>query len=115
MKLSVEEIARVCHEVNRAYCQSQGDNTQLPWEQAPEWAKKSAIVGVNLHITNPDAGPKASHESWFAQKDADGWVYGPEKLPEFKQHPCMVPFEDLPLAQQAKDYIFRGVVRALAE
>jgi len=27
-------IAKVCHEANRAYCESIGDNSQLSWEDA---------------------------------------------------------------------------------
>lgn len=104
------EIARVCHEANRAYCQSLGDDSQLPWDNAPEWQKKSALLGVDLHATNPDAGPKASHDSWKAQKEADGWVYGEVKDADKKTHPCMMDFDQLPVEQQAKDYIFRAIV-----
>ena len=49
----------------------------------------------------------------MAQKIEDGWTYGPEKNPDLKQHPCLVPFHELPREQQAKDYIFRAVVRVL--
>lgn len=106
-------IARVCHEVNRAYCQALGDNSQPSWEDAPQWQKDSALLGVQLHLSG-DHGPEASHESWMAQKVADGWIYGPEKDPACKVHPCIVPFDQLPREQQAKDFIFRAVVRALA-
>lgn len=111
--MTPNEIARVAHEVNRAYCQALGDNSQPAWESAPQWQRDSARLGVQLHTEDPNAGPAASHESWMAQKVAEGWVYGPEKNPELKQHPCMVPFDELTLEQQAKDYIFRGVVLAL--
>lgn len=110
--MTPSEIARVCHEVNRAYCQALGDNSQPAWEDAPEWQRNSAMLGVNLHLSG-EHGPEASHASWMAEKIAAGWVYGPEKDPEKKQHPCMVPFDQLPIAQQAKDYLFRGVVHAL--
>lgn len=106
------EIARVAHEVNRAYCHALGDNSQPTWEDAPQWQKDSAILGVELHM-NEEHGPEASHAAWMAQKVADGWIYGPEKDPACKVHPCMVPFDQLPLEQQAKDFIFRAVVRAL--
>lgn len=111
--LTPTQIARVAHEVNRAYCQALGDDSQPGWEDAPQWQRDSALLGVSLHTDNPDAGPQASHESWMAQKVADGWVYGPEKRPELKQHHCIVPFDQLPREQQAKDFIFRGVVHAL--
>lgn len=112
--MNSREIARVCHEVNRAYCQALGDDSQVEWHDAPEWQRDSAIAGVEMHLLNPNAGPQASHESWMAQKVADGWVYGPEKHPELKVHPCIVPFDQLPAAQQAKDFIFRAVVHGIA-
>ncbi|MFA7347321.1 MAG: RyR domain-containing protein [Desulfurivibrionaceae bacterium] len=106
----VEACAKTCHEANRAYCLALGDDSQPAWDDAPEWQKESAIKGVLFHIDNPDANASASHESWLANKREDGWVYGPVKDPEAKTHPCIVPFEELPKEQQAKDFIFRGIV-----
>ncbi len=110
--MSRDEIARVCHEVNRAYCQALGDTSQPAWEDAPQWQKDSALLGVNLHCDN-NVGPEASHFSWTTQKVNDGWKYGPVKDVEKKEHPCMVSFDKLPREQQAKDFIFRAVVHAL--
>jgi hypothetical protein len=107
-------IAKVCHEVNRAYCEAFGDHSQPAWEEAPSWQRDSALLGVKLHTEHPESGPEQSHESWLAQKVAEGWVYGPVKDPAKKEHPCMVPFNELPTHQQAKDFIFRAVVHALA-
>lgn len=109
----ISGIARLCHEVNHAYCVALGDMSQVPWEMAPDWQRDSVIKGVELHLVNPSAGPQASHESWMAEKVATGWVYGPVKDPAAKTHPCMVPFDQLPREQQAKDYIFRAIVHAL--
>lgn len=110
--MNTDQIARVAHEVNRAYCQALGDHSQPTWEDAPEWQRSSARMGVDLH-TMGDFGPEASHISWMIQKLDEGWVYGPSKDPALKQHPCIVPFNDLPVEQQAKDFIFRAVVHAL--
>ena len=109
------QIARVAHEVNRGYCRALGDHSQPAWEDAPDWQRASALLGVELHTNNPDAGVEASHASWSAQKVADGWVYGPTKDPVAKRHPCLVPFNELPVAQQAKDYIFKAVINALTQ
>lgn len=111
--LDTRQVARVCHEVNRAYCKTIGDNSQPSWENAPAWQKVSAIDGVHFHLSNPDAGPSASHKNWMADKEADGWKYGPVKDPEKKEHPCMVPYEQLPVEQRAKDYLFIAVVKAM--
>ncbi|MDR6886140.1 MULTISPECIES: RyR domain-containing protein [Variovorax] len=109
-----EQIAQVAHEVNRAYCASLGDTTQPAWADAPDWQRASAVAGVDMHLASPDATPEESHISWFEQKLADGWVYGEVKDAEKKEHPCMRPYEELPAEQKAKDYLFRGVVHALA-
>lgn len=110
-----EAIARICHEANRAYCAALGDHSQLPWEAAPEWQRKSAIAGVEFHRANPDADPAASHKSWLDEKERDGWRYGPVKNVETKEHPCFCPYDDLPVEQRAKDYIFGGIVRAMLD
>ena len=111
--MNIEDVARVTYNVNRAYCEALGDHSFGPWEDAPEWQKAANRAGVIFHLTNPDASPSASHESWAAQKFADGWRYGPAKDPEKKQHPCLAAFVDLPRDQQAKDYLFRAVVESL--
>jgi hypothetical protein len=111
--LMMERIARVAHEANRAWCKSLGDDTQLPWDEAPDWQQNSAIVGVEFHIANPFAGSDASHNAWMAQKEHDGWVYGAVKDAKAKTHPCMVPFDRLPREQQIKDNLFRHIVHAL--
>lgn len=110
---NIESIAKVCHETNRAYCQTIGDDSQPIWEDAPEWQRKSAVMGVEFNIENPDAPASASHESWLAVKKADGWKYGEVKDPEKKEHPCYVPYHELPLEQQRKDALFKAVVAAL--
>jgi hypothetical protein len=107
-------IARIAHEVNRAYCLSIGDASQPAWEEAPQWQKDSAIAGVDAHLANPKISPKESHEAWLIHKLEDGWVFGPVKDPVAKQHPCIVPYELLPQEQRTKDYLFGAVVRSAA-
>ncbi len=109
------DIARICHEVNAAYCRSLGDDSQPTWEDSEEWMRESAVDGVKFHLDNPDVGPEASHENWMALKEKEGWKYGPEKNVEKKEHPCFVEFDDLPIEQKAKDYIFRQIVHSLKE
>ena len=109
----VRKAAAAGHEVNRVYCASQGDMSQLPWNEAPDWQKESAIAGAMAIAMNPDQSPEMSHESWLAHKKADGWVWGPVKDPETKEHPCMVPYAELPEHQKAKDAFFTAVVKAV--
>lgn len=113
--LTSYEIARVAHEINRAYCAAIGDDPQPSWEDAPEWQRSSAINGVHFHASHPDASPSASHDSWLAQKAAEGWKYGPRKNPDKKEHPCFLPYDQLPQEQRVKDYLFKAVCNSLLD
>ena len=102
-------IAKMCHNVNAAYCLSIGDDSQVLWEDAPVWQQQSALNGVSFHLNNPDADPQGSHESWMAEKKAAGWKYGAVKDEEKKEHPCYLEYGLLPTDQKAKDFIFRSI------
>lgn len=110
---SVEAIARVCHEANRAYCVSLGDTSQPSWDDAPDWQRQSAVTGVAGHLDGSITSARQSHESWLREKEATGWTYGPTKDPILKQHPCFVAYDLLPPSQQKKDALFKAVVDAL--
>lgn len=108
--ISLNKVAELCHEANKAWCEINEDNSQPSWAEALGWQKESAINGVLFHMANPDAGDSASHDNWMAEKVANGWVYGEIKDQEAKTHPCIVSFDELPVYQQKKDAIFRSIV-----
>ncbi len=112
-----EACARAAHEVNRAYCIATGDTSQPSWEDAPDWQKSSAINGVQGALLGNT--PRQSHEGWLREKKAAGWVYGPEKDPEKKEHPCFVDYDLLPPEQRQKDFLFTSTAtemnRALSQ
>lgn len=110
--MKMEDIAKVCHEVNKKYCESIGDFSQKSWEESPDWQKTSAINGVKFHLEGSHT-PEDIHNSWMDEKLKDGWKYGIEKNPDKKEHPCMVPYEQLPLDQRIKDYLFSQIVESL--
>ena len=105
--------ARVAHEVNRAFCQTIGDYSQPKWDEAPDWQKESTINGVRGTADGTITSPEQSHESWLAEKERTGWKYGPVKNPETREHPCMVPYSQLPPEQRTKDDLFQAVVSAV--
>lgn len=110
----IEAAARATHEANRAWCIHNGDHSQLPWDTAPEWQRDSARKGV-IGVIRDGNSPRESHASWLAEKESTGWRYGPNKDVEKREHPCMVPYDDLPPAQRAKDRIFVNIVCAFRE
>jgi len=112
---NVEKIARVCHEANKAYCESIGDSSQKSWESAEQWQRDSAIKGVEFCLANQNAPASANHDSWLDEKRRTGWKYGPVKDAEKKEHPCFVPYDELPLEQKIKDYLFKNIVKSFVE
>lgn len=112
MDTKIEACARAAHEANRSYCIAIRDTSQPSWEDAPDWQKSSAMNGVKGVLAGN--GPADSHISWLEEKKATGWKYGPVKDPEKKEHPCFVPYTELPPEQKQKDDIFVGVVSAMA-
>jgi hypothetical protein len=113
--MQVIQIAQICHEANRAYCAQLGDDSQVPWDEAPEWQKDSAINGVQFHMDNPFANPIDSHANWMAEKEQAGWKWGPEKDEDLKLHPCFKHYHELPIEQRIKDQLFINVVRAITK
>jgi hypothetical protein len=109
------KLARAAHEINRAYCAALGDMTTPSWEDAEQSQRDSILAGVDMHLANPDTTPEESHTAWFIAKQADGWVYAEVKDAAAKQHPCMVPYDELPRTQRVKDYLFSAVVRTLKD
>ena len=119
MERRIEACARAAHEVNRAYCKAIDDDAQLPWEEAPEWQRQSAIKGALAAVMDAGTGDgttaRETHERWMAEKVKEGWTRGPVKDPEKKTHPCIMQYDHLPPEQRAKDTIFLAVVKGVFE
>jgi ryanodine receptor 2 len=44
-----------------------------------------------------------AHDLWATQRMADGWVWGPQRNDGQKQHPCLVPYDELPESEKEYD------------
>lgn len=106
-------IAQVCHEVNKAYCESIGDSSQHSWGEAEEWQKVSAVNGVKFTLNG--ASPESIHDNWINDKINDGWVYGEIKDADRKTHPCIMPYKELSEEQKYKDKLFITTVKAFKD
>lgn len=110
--MEIEKIARICHEVNRVYCSSIGDCSQVPWDEAADWQKESAVNGVQSFIDDPTQTPAMSHKNWLEHKGKCGWCWGETKDETKKTHPCFVPYDELPENQKVKDLLFTEIIKA---
>lgn len=52
-----------------------------------------------------------THEVWAAGRIADGWRWGPVRDDAKKEHPCLVPYDDLP--EEERDYDRRTSMETL--
>ena len=46
---------------------------------------------------------KNVHEVWAQSRMEQGWTWGEERSDALKQHPCLVPYEELPEVEKAYD------------
>jgi hypothetical protein len=44
-----------------------------------------------------------AHDVWARQRLADGWTLGPKRDDKTKQHPCLIPYADLPDSEKRYD------------
>ena len=55
--------------------------------------------------------PEREHQSWVQAYVDMGWKYGPVRNQAEKTHPDLLPFADLPKAEQDKDAVFLALCR----
>lgn len=48
---------------------------------------------------------KHVHETWASERLADGWKLGPERSDETREHPCLIPYDELPEEEKKYDRI----------
>ena len=111
--LTVSQIAHIAHEANRVYQEIIGDTVSPPWDECDEDLQLSVMKGVEASLAG--LTPEQLHASWCDMKIDQGWIYGETKDPVAKTHPCLVSYEDLPIDDRRKDYLFQGVVLSLTD
>ena len=46
---------------------------------------------------------KNAHEVWAQERISQGWQFGPERNDQRKEHPSLVPYEQLPESEKVYD------------
>lgn len=113
--ITKDQIAQVAHEAIAEFIEILDSKAHvMPWHLVDETIKVSTLTGVELVLEDPNITAEEIHQRWVDYKRGRGWVHGTEIDLKLKQHPNLVPFDELTPLEQAKDRIFIGVVRALA-
>lgn len=68
----------------------------------PKPLDTSDIVLPNGLVELTESLSKNVHETWAAGRIADGWKYGPVRDENKKEHPCLIPYEQL--SEEEKNY-----------
>lgn len=113
-EIEIETAAHAGHEAVRIYCARRGDLRHGDWGHMTEEQKMPARHGA-IGIIVEDHNAERSHEAWRAARAALGWRFGQSHNAAIKEHPCMVPWADLPFEEQAKNHLFVETVRAMAK
>jgi len=75
--------------------------TNLSYPPRPLDTSAIRLSPVLLELTEQIAANV--HEVWAQQRIADGWRYGKERNDERKEHPCLVPYDELPDSEKQYD------------
>jgi hypothetical protein len=107
-------LTQIVYEVNRTIRMCNGQAPIPAFEDAGQAKADSllkAIIDVwsNCHYSCDIDGEK-QHNNWVYAKLKEGWTYGPVEDFNKKQHPNLVPFEQLPWSEKIKDALFLSVV-----
>ena len=80
----------------------------------PQPIDTSEVIIETKYLQLIEQLAKNTHDIWAQQRLADGWQYGPQREDTLKQHPGLIPYEDLPNSEQEYDRLtVLGVIKAL--
>src|SRR6266700_2352439 len=96
-----EQIAEVCHVANMTVQKLLHDECpSLSWDDEDEFIKKTSVGEVQMILAGRN--PEDTHNEWCERLFDQGYICGLVKSREMKTHPCLVPFNDLPVEQKRK-------------
>lgn len=120
----LEKLAAACFVLNQDYCDAINyDYEYKHWMDLERIDQINYIAAVvilfsKLELLRPeerkdiDKLAKEQHDAWVKAKVADGWTYGLSVNKEFKTHPDIVAWEELPYKEKLKDILFVNTVLA---
>ena len=108
------KLAELAHEVQRVVGTMFRRPLEPKWSEAPLWKRANTINSVARILAHPEATPADDHNLWLAYRLVEGWRHGSEENHEMREHPDMVPWDQLGPEQKLRDTLFLEAVRTTA-
>lgn len=109
--MTSEKIAQIIHGATAPIGRIACGNPIPVWEDLSVGQRCRAAVAVDDLMRNPHIKePEDFHDIWANPLYDDGWVWGPVYSLKTKQHPCLVPYDELPDAEKIKDMIWASLI-----
>jgi hypothetical protein len=96
------ELTESDKEDNRAAARRMGDVLAVAGLALSNEPGASA-VSDDTFIAALEPMAEAEHRGWMAQRAQSGWTWGEVRDDDARRHPCMVPYQQLPESEKAKD------------
>lgn len=77
--------------------------------------ERARRVSALKELSQNDVSDEERHKSWMKMHEESGWKYGPVFSPSEKEHPNMLPWEQLPSSTRSKARIFAICARYAKE
>jgi len=113
--MDIHQVALIAHEAGRMMQIVNGDPVSPTWDCLPNTDRERIVNGVCFALRKESPSPEEMHENWCKDMYADGYEAGEVLDRENLIHPNLVPYDQLPAPQQAKDALFGGIVSSLSE
>ena len=82
-------------------CHRKETNMKQPYIPQPIDVSRIELPDALAPLT--EALARNVHEVWAATRIAQGWRFGPERNDARKEHPCLIPYEELPEEERTYD------------
>lgn len=113
MRFNSREIAEIIHGVTSRISRCDGSKV-CEWDDLTEFQRNNATRAVAKIYSEPQRTPKELHDLWMEPLIENGWTCG-EYSVENKQHPSLLPFEELIDSEVLKDCIWSHLTQAFKD
>jgi hypothetical protein len=104
MKLTSYQIAYLIHNITSHIPRPDGSLVPL-WCDLPNEHKQHASEAVDEIMNSPSRTAEELHNLWMEPLVKNGWTKGEHNF-DLKQHPSIVPFNELPESEILKDELW---------